>query len=745
MYAKFYGLAVEPFSLSPDPRFCYRHPSFARAKAYFEFAIHRGEGFVVVTGRPGTGKTTLIQDLVRDLRQSSLLVARLDRTQVEADDLLRLVAYAFGIDARGADKASLLHDIAHLLRRRAGARNRAILIVDEAQNLPPAALEELRLITNLHDQMVPLVQIFLVGQEELRTSIRHPSLEQLHQRIVAACHIEPLNPAEMRGYIQHRLLCAGWQGDPAICGPALGLIHVATRGIPRLVNKFCDRLLVHGSIEGRHILTVEDAHLVLAELRQEYLNPQDAPLGDLLRQGGAPDLADLGFDPSELLPPAPPAAVGAVSADLAGPEMPLADVSAVEPAEAPAGPRIETPDPAPDARPAHRARHRWQWAAAAVLILAAGAGYGLLGPARLGALAESARSSVERWLSAWEGASRPFAVGTADERHPTGPVAELEVTPLVPLALTSPATQSAQADDPTGAGPSVDSPFGIAEPAAVPVAAELGEPGLGLGQVAADDDAPDLAPQPEPSDGVGAEARLAAPEAPVLGGTEGQSPVADPPLGTAKEGSGKPQSVAEAEPEPEATTWAALPPPDAGAVALTSDEPLPRTSPARETPVGSNGGRVPESDLAMLAEALAALGLGPAAPEGDGLRLDLVDEVPFGVDSASLPASAIPILHALGRALAEHPDTRVLVIGHTDRSGSPRHNQELSLRRAQAVAAQLAGAGIHHERLVAEGRGVEEPLLAADGSPLFRRRVELRIEPRAVPGPGTAANLERLP
>ncbi|MCU0835131.1 MAG: AAA family ATPase [Chromatiaceae bacterium] len=735
MYAKFYGLAVEPFSLSPDPRFCYRHPSFARAKAYFEYAIHRGEGFVVVTGRPGTGKTTLTQDLVRDLLQSSLLVARIDSTQVEADDLLRLVAYAFGIDARGADKASLLHDIEHLLRRRAGRQNRAILIVDEAQNLPPAALEELRLITNLHDEMAPLVQIFLVGQEELRTSIRHPSLEQLHQRIVAACHIEPLNPAEMRGYIQHRLLCGGWQGDPAICGQALGLIHVAARGIPRLVNKFCDRLLVHGSIEGRHILTVEDAHLVLAELRQEYLTPQDAPLGDLLRQGGAPDLADLGFDPAELPPPAPPAGAQGVSPELAGSAMPIADVSEVGPAEAPTAPRIEMPHPAPGARSAHRARHRWRWAAAAVLTLAAGAGYGLLGPARLGALADSARSSVERWLSAWEGASRPLAAGAADEGRPTGPVAELEVTPLVPLAPNHPVAQSSEATDPTGAGASLDSLFATAEP---------GEQGLVPGQTVTQRGAHDLAPQAEPSDGEGAEGRLAAPDAPVSRGTEGQSPVVDPPLGTAEEGPSEPQSVAEREPEPEATTSVGPLLPDAGGVALGGGASLSRAPPAREVPADPETSRARRSDLAALAETLAARGLGVATLEGDVLRLDLVAEVPFDVDSSSVPASSIPTLRALARALAEHPATQVRVIGHTDRSGALVHNRELSLRRAEAVVAQLAGEGIAPERLRAEGRGMGEPLLEADGTQVFLRRVELRVEPRAAQGPGTAANLQRV-
>ncbi|MGA7979878.1 MAG: AAA family ATPase [Chromatiaceae bacterium] len=271
MYAEFYGFSREPFSLSPDPRFCYRHPTFAKAKAYFEFAIHRGEGFVVVTGRPGTGKTTLVHDLVSDLRKSLRLVARIDKTQVEADDLLRLVAYAFDVNPQGLDKATLLTALEQFLLHKVNPGNAAILIVDEAQNLPSNALEELRLVTNLCHDTHPLVQIFLVGQEALRAKIRSPSLEQLHQRVVASCHLDPLNAVETRGYVEHRLLCAEWSGDPVIRGDALGVVFSATSGIPRLVNKFCARLLVHGYVEGRHTLTEEDARIVLGELRDEAL------------------------------------------------------------------------------------------------------------------------------------------------------------------------------------------------------------------------------------------------------------------------------------------------------------------------------------------------------------------------------------------------------------------------------------------------------------------------------------------
>lgn len=307
MYDSYYRFSHIPFGLSPDIRFCFRHRSYERARAYMRYALHRGEGFVVVTGRPGMGKTTLIQDLLKDLSSPNSLVARIDNTQLDSDDLLRLVTYSFGMKARGLDKATLIHNLRDFLLGHVAPEGTAILIVDEAQNLSAKALEELRLITNLQHGAKPLVQIFLVGQEGLRDLLRDPSLEQLHQRVLAACHLEPLDLDETRAYIQHRLLLAGWSGDPEIKAHALRLVFAASGGIPRLINKFCDRILLHGSLAERHSITAEDAQVVIREFREELLDMFGNEGMDAMR----PDLAGAESPPLEdlvLRHPVPPPA-----------------------------------------------------------------------------------------------------------------------------------------------------------------------------------------------------------------------------------------------------------------------------------------------------------------------------------------------------------------------------------------------------------------------------------------------------
>ncbi|MCW8943626.1 MAG: XrtA-associated ATPase [Sedimenticola sp.] len=273
MYESFYNFKAEPFRLSPDHRFCFSHKSYAKAKAYMQYAIHRAEGFVMVTGKPGTGKTTLVNDLVEGLSNSQIVVATIVSTQLEADDLLRLVACNFGLDIDAPNKAVVLQGLSVRLRRHHEEGTRALLIIDEAQDLSASALEELRLLTNLQLDNQPLLQIFLIGQENLRDLVQRPSMEQVHQRLVAACHLESLNEEDTKAYIRHRLDRVGWKDDPTLDEGVFSVAYQFSKGIPRRINLVCSRFLLHGSVEEKHRIRASDVRTVVQELQHEQLTP----------------------------------------------------------------------------------------------------------------------------------------------------------------------------------------------------------------------------------------------------------------------------------------------------------------------------------------------------------------------------------------------------------------------------------------------------------------------------------------
>lgn len=273
MYEQFYGLTEEPFRLSPDSRFCFKHPSYKKARAYMQYALHRGEGFVMVTGQPGTGKSTLINDLTSDFSDDKVTYAKLTSTQLQANDLLRLVVLNFGLDGTTEHKALLLHNLNEYLQRLHREGRRPLLIIDEAQDLSPTALEELRLLTNLQHHNQPLLQIFLVGQEGLLNTVLSPNLKQLHQRIIAACHLDPLNKTTTAEYIKHRLTQVGWQNNPNLNPEIFPYIRQFSFGIPRLINLICSRLLLYGMVEELRDLGVEEVRSVLDGLIHEKLLP----------------------------------------------------------------------------------------------------------------------------------------------------------------------------------------------------------------------------------------------------------------------------------------------------------------------------------------------------------------------------------------------------------------------------------------------------------------------------------------
>jgi len=269
MYEAFYGLRGKPFQLSPDPRFFFSSRGHRRAMAYLVYGANQGEGFIVITGEIGAGKTMLARMLSRKLESQNLVVAQVVSTQLEADDMLRMVAAAFGLPHENS-KALLLKSLEQFLFSCHKQRKRALLIVDEAQNLPPNSLEELRMLSNFQLDDKPLLQSFLLGQPEFRRTLQSPALEQLRQRVIASCHLGPIDAAETAAYIAHRLKIAGWTGDPSFSPETFPAIHQYTGGIPRNINALCDRLLLMGRLDGKHAFTEKEVAEVIADLREEF-------------------------------------------------------------------------------------------------------------------------------------------------------------------------------------------------------------------------------------------------------------------------------------------------------------------------------------------------------------------------------------------------------------------------------------------------------------------------------------------
>lgn len=269
MYEAYYHLQTRPFQLSPDPRFFYSSRGHRRAMAYLVYGVHQGEGFIVITGEIGTGKTTLANTLARKLASRNLALAQVVSTNLDADDIVRMVAAAFSVP-NDDSKAVLLSRIEQFLLGCHRQGRRALLMVDEAQNLPAKSVEELRMLSNFVSAEKPLLQTFLLGQPEFRRTLQSPAMEQLRQRVIASCHLGPMDGAETEAYIVHRLQTAGWRGDPSFSGDAFAAIHQFTGGIPRKINILCDRLLLLGRLDEIHALTGKEVAKVIEELPQEH-------------------------------------------------------------------------------------------------------------------------------------------------------------------------------------------------------------------------------------------------------------------------------------------------------------------------------------------------------------------------------------------------------------------------------------------------------------------------------------------
>ncbi|WP_326524160.1 ExeA family protein [Sphingomonas sp.] len=249
MYDEHYGLSGRPFQLTPDPRFWFDTATHRKAMAYLGYGLSQGEGFIVISGDVGAGKTTLVGHLVDTIDAARLNVIRLVSTQIAAEDLLRTVCAGLSVDAAGLPKAQMLAAIERGLHAVARTGRRTLLIVDEAQALPTDSLEELRMLSNFQSGGHALLQIVLLGQPEFRDHLAHASLEQLRQRVIAMHHLGPMEPEELEPYIVHRLRVVGWDGRPRFRTDALAAIYAWSGGIPRRVNQLVSRVLLHGAIE----------------------------------------------------------------------------------------------------------------------------------------------------------------------------------------------------------------------------------------------------------------------------------------------------------------------------------------------------------------------------------------------------------------------------------------------------------------------------------------------------------------
>ncbi len=268
MYEAFYHLQARPFQLTPDPRFFFSSRGHRRAMAYLVYGAHQGDGFIVITGEVGAGKTMLANTLAQKVASQNLALAQVSSTQLDDDDMVRMVAGAFGVPQESS-KAVLLNSVHLFLLNCHRQGKRALLIVDEAQNLPARSVEEIRMLSNYVSAAKPLLQIFLLGQPEFRKTLLSPAMEQLRQRVIASCHLGPLDCAETEAYIVHRLQTVGWREDPSFSSEALVAIHHYTGGIPRKINVLCDRLLLMGCLDQKHGLTETDVAGVIGELQLE--------------------------------------------------------------------------------------------------------------------------------------------------------------------------------------------------------------------------------------------------------------------------------------------------------------------------------------------------------------------------------------------------------------------------------------------------------------------------------------------
>lgn len=342
MYTEFYQLNDQPFQLTPDHRFFFGSSVHKRAMAHLTFGLSQGEGFIVITGDVGAGKTTLMGHLLTTLDRDRYVTGTIVTTQLGGDDMLRMVAAAFDVEHESADKATLLLRIEARFKSLLAEGKHCLLMVDEVQNLSFQALEELRMLSNFQLNGKAMLQSFLLGQPQFRRTLASQDLDQLRQRVIASYHLGPVGKQEIRAYIEHRLKAVGWNNDPEITEDAYAEIFEHTGGVPRKINVLCSRLLLFGFLEEEH--RIDRASVV--QVAEDLFRETEL----ILDHGGSPEpipapqaaVSDPPPVPAEVDPAPVQAPVQTVEAPPPPPPPPPAPTLPQSPSELPP---VAAPDP----------------------------------------------------------------------------------------------------------------------------------------------------------------------------------------------------------------------------------------------------------------------------------------------------------------------------------------------------------------------------------------------------------------